>query len=262
MSVLNFNGSSHYLDGSGSGALNAAMTVATLIRHDTLANTGCLMSTNSSVPAMGWEFKIESNDRPAIYNDNAGSTSDPGTGYEIDDTDEFWIVVFTYSPGEAPRLHIQNSTGAGAWLHADGDDTQVAPDSAAGGTVYIGAFNVPGSGLFDYFEGDIALHGLWNGIEMTDGQVEDLGTGKHVDDWLEHAAGAPTSLTPMTSATPTDLQGLITWTNHGAALTGADPAGWTLTPGGGGGGTDDILVRVAGAWVASDLKVRASGTWV
>jgi hypothetical protein len=62
-------------------------------------------------------------------------------------------------------------------------------------------------------------------------------------DWHAHAAGTPSSLTQLTSASPTDLEGLVTWTVNGPALTGGNMAAWTFDGTGSGPTAGGSVVR-------------------
>ena len=148
--------------------------------------------------------------------------------------DEDWIVVMGRAAGASnPRFHIKNLTTAAAWAHSDGDaPTAADPRSASGGYFKVGAYDVtpgdPGSGNDDY-TGTIGLVGFWDGVNMSDGQVEELSTNLQTSDWCGHAVGAPTFLSELTSVSPTDIGSVdFTLVVTGAVATGTNPAGWTF----------------------------------
>jgi hypothetical protein len=258
--VLTFDGSDDYIGGVGQGAMNGAMTVAALARRSSVTTNDTVLATGSSTPSSGFAFGIYGSDNLYVYNDNdANVTANPTTALL---NNIWWLIVMTRGSGETPRLHFVDIT-VGTWIHEPGGNPQTTnPDSASGGFVDIGRFNLIGTGIFDYFFGEIALVGWWDGVEMSDAQVEELAANLRTSDWHSHSVGAPSSLTELTDTTPADLEGLVTWTIHGPTDAGASPDDWTFDGIGSEPGTDDLLVKVGGTWVATDFKVKVGGSWV
>jgi hypothetical protein len=235
MATLNFDGTDDYVGGTAPGGLSGAFTLAALIKRDTTAASQAVVSTQTTGPAAGFSFFMNAHGtepRPEIYNDNAGGqTSPPVTGWGGLSTD-LLIVALTRGTGETPRFHAKNVTTSGAWKHNDGEAAQLTNPDAATLSIEVGRFGFPGVGNFDFFDGSIGLVGWWDGVEMSDGQVEALSTTLKTSEWYGHAVGLPTSLTEMNTATPADIKGLVTWTVNGPALTGDNMTAWTFDGGG------------------------------
>jgi hypothetical protein len=233
MATLRFNGTSAFLAGTAPGGLDGAFTIAALVKRVSTGSTDCIVSTNQTgTPNVGfsWFHAV----KPEIYNDNAGgNTSPPLATHNVQDTD-LWLTVMTRGTAETPRFHIKNLTDATSWAQDNGETAQTTNPDPATNAIYVGMFRYPGVGDLDWFDGDIGLVGWWNGVEMSDGQVQALATNLKTSDWYNHAAGAPSSLTQMTSATPTDLMSLVTWTNTNATLTGDNMTLWSFDGAGSG----------------------------
>jgi hypothetical protein len=267
MATLSFDGTDDYVHGTAPGGLAGAQTVAALIKRSSVASAQSIVSTGAG--SAGYSFFMNAHGtepRPEIYNDNAGNqTSPPATGWGSLGTD-LLLVGFTRGSGETPRFHAKNITTSGAWKHDNGESAQTSNPDAATTFIDVGRFTFPGIGNFDFFNGAIGLLGVWDGIEMTDGEFEALATNLATSDWHTHTAGAPASLTEFTSTSPTDLESLVTWTVNGATATGDAMALWDFDGIGGGGGPGtpgaDIYVKVGGAMVASPIKARVGGAWV
>lgn len=261
MSVLRFNGTSDYLRGLDVGTLNGAMTVAMLVRRDG-GSADTFFQTLDSGPSNALMSVRTVSDKPAMRVESEGANSIWDSTSEWLSSTITYLLVMTRAAGSStPRLHRKDITTPGSWEHFDGTTAQANPGAAD--EVRIGTFHYPPtSGDFELFAGDMGLLGWWDGLAMNDSQVEALDTGHHTAAWHNHAVGTPDSLTEMRSATPTDIEGLVTWTNGGPTLTGPDPTGWTFDGDGSGGPPPDMLVMVADEWVAVDSKVRVAGVWV
>jgi hypothetical protein len=235
MATLRFDATNDYLASSAAAGLNGAFSLAVLYqRVGAISGTHALFSTTSSTPSSG--FVLEYGSLPHVYNDNAGNQTSPSGGapgpLSTDDND-LRIIAVTRGSGETPRFHMLNVTDAGSWAHGDGTTAQTTNPDAATGAVEIGRFNLVGTGIFDFLGADVGLVGWWDGTEFTAGQVEALSTNLATSDWADHATSAPSSLTELTSSTPTDLEGLVTWTNNGATLSGDNMALWDFDGAGG-----------------------------
>jgi hypothetical protein len=230
VATLHFDGTDDYVSGTGSGAMNGALTVFALTSR-VFGGSHTLLSTVSSGNTSGFVFGTGSGDNPREYNDNTGGLStgpDPATTMADDD---WWMIVMTRPAGTPylPRFHVRNHTTSGTIGRGDSENAAVAsaPDSASGGTIYAGRMTLPGTGNFDFLSGDLAVLGWWDGTAFNDTQVNEILNASSTSDLYGHSAGQPSSLTEFTSTTPTDLKGLITWTNNGPTATGANPDNFT-----------------------------------
>lgn len=216
MATLRFNGTSSYMYGVGHGAMQRG-TMAALIRRTKTA--GDIIQPR---PGFGWCYG--NTNKMAYY---AGSVSE---GPTVVGASDWYLLVMTYPAPVGgtlwtPRHHIKNITTGAAWIHENGSSQASGPpNSAVGAQLKIAEINI-----FDWFGGDIALVGWWDGTTLTDLQVESLAANLKTSDWN---ALSPSSLTEMRSLTPTDLKGLETWTlgasTAAPTLAGADPPGWTF----------------------------------
>lgn len=261
MSCLKFNGTDQYLSGTGPGPMNAAITIATLLRRGELGGAYAMVS-NWAAGHAELMFMLGAGDRPVFYNMDT-ETSSASIGSQLLSMTTTYLVVVTRASGAVlPRFHVKDLTTPGAWEHANGSITTANQASVVGGEVRIGNFHYETVGDFNWFKGDLPLVAWWDGLNMNDTQVEEMAASPATSNLHEHSAGSPSSLTEFRASSPTDLEGLITWTNHGATLTGTDPPEWSFDGVGGGSGLEDALVKVGGVWVATDAKVRVAGAWV
>lgn len=226
--TLHFDGDNDYVGGVGQGAMNGTLTVAALVQRQSTDSYDAILSTLSSAAFGGFVVGIRPGDDVYSYIDNTGGERAPSSVDLVNNTTDWWIIAWTRTVGAStPRYHLKNVTIDGDWDHGNAGSADTGdPDSAAGGVVEIGRHNLGGSGTFSPFSGNIALVAWWDGIALDDTQVEALDAGT-TSAWQGSTAGAPSSLTELTSLTPVDLQGLVTWTPSGATIT-ADSPPWTF----------------------------------
>ena len=261
MATLRFNGTSSKVTGTGNGAMNGALSIAVLVKLSSVAASNTFLSTAAA--SAGISFLSDNNPRPVYYNDNYGSTINGSEFTQALNTTDWFVVGVSRSPAvSTPRLHAINSSGGGSWAHVAGSASEPSdPDSVSGGAVTLGAFPIPGAGTFDWLSGDMALVAWWNAT-LTDAQFRSLTVTKSIDDWVYHSV-TPASVTPLTSTSPVDEMGLVSWTNSGATAVGAMPPGWNLTVGTGPGPmTPNVHMRLSGESVPSIRKTRIGGEWV
>jgi hypothetical protein len=227
VATLRFGGDGDCVRGTGASGLSGAFTVAALVKRAAIDGAQCIFGTRAA-SSTGFTVELANGNRVTVFNHNVGNNSFSSS--QITNTTDWYIVAITRGSGETPRMHDKN-TASGSWNQGDGGTAQTTnPDACTGGQVIVGAFDIPEETLsaLDPWNGDIALIAWWDGIEFSDAQIQALDDNLHVNDWLNHAAGAPSSCTPLTSTSPTDAMGLVSWTNSGATLAGGDPPGWTL----------------------------------
>lgn len=261
MSTLAFNGSSRYIDSSSfSAGLAGALTTAALLRRGALS-----VSHSFFCPAGAsncFSLFIQNNARLNIYNDNTSTTTgaSDASANLIDNTTDLFIAGHTRGSGETPRFHVYDITND-VFGHDNAESAQTAnPD--AGTHVVVGAHYFGGS-YYDYFHGDIGLIAWWDGIEMSDAEWEELAANLQTSDWHNHSVGEPTSLSELTSLTPTDLEGFVTWTITGATLTGNAMSAWDFD---GTGPTPEAPANTVAPAITGLLSVGSTltcstGTW-
>lgn len=239
MATLHFDGDDDWVRGNTSGAWNGTFTIAALVRATNAFGPFDSIIGVHSATLMSWQLTILGTPNVIWYDDLNGHQHQPGTAFNDEDVNDWYIIVVTRASGATtPRFHFKNLTDGTAWEHVDSSIGASAanPRSASGGYFKIGNFdNSPGTpgSADDDFEGDIGLVGFWDGVNMSDGEVEALLTNMKTSDWHNHAAGDVTLLTELTSTTPIDIgEAGISLTVTGATLTGSDPPGWTFDGGG------------------------------
>lgn len=238
MATLHFDGADDWVRGNTSGAWNGTFTIAALVRATNAFGPFDTIIGVHSATLMSWQLALFGTPNVIWYDDLNGHQHQPGTAFNDEDVNDWYIIVVTRASGATtPRFHFKNLTDGTAWEHVDSIAASAAnPRSASGGYFKIGNFdNSPGTpgSADDDFEGDIGLVGFWDGVNMSDGEVEALLTNMKTSDWHNHAAGDVTLLTELTSTTPIDIgEAVISLTVTGATLTGSDPPGWTFDGGG------------------------------
>lgn len=246
MSTLHFNkANNNKLTAPAPSAMNGKFTVAVLFRPQGV-DTPTLVSLGqqTDIPT----FIIQNTGKIAMfYNSIRLGPSSFGTGWQIGvlsydtaNTPESWLSRFHLKFLDFPDFD---------WYHQDAENgpSVGVPTSAIGKTMSVGM--APGIGL--NFDGDYGLLAWWEGVKLSDADVETLYTGLKTSNW---AALSPSSLTEMTATTPIDLQELVTWTPSGApTLTGEDPPGWTF---------DGLGPLPDPPPPPPELRIRASTGWL
>lgn len=217
-----------WLRGTGQGAMASAITLAAIVRR--VGNTslyeaflGGATSLNAQSFMFAYDTGLGSNPKRLTLWDGTNNRFSTTT-FAPTDSDWYLFAVTKATGAATPTFHGKNLTRGTGWFHEAGVGTNTLP-SVAGGYLKIGNYDLtpgdPGSANEDFL-GDVALVGWWDGTELSNAQVEALARNGRTSDWWRNAAGPPSSLTELTSLTPTDLAGVMTWVNTAATLTGGD----------------------------------------
>jgi hypothetical protein len=241
MSTLALNGSNQDITGVGQGPVNGPLSEAMLIKK-TGNITGTLFTPYSgSLTSFTWYFT--SGGQLAVYMDavKLGST--------VLTLNNWYLVAVTQTgyPG-TPRFHLKNLTTDGPWVHENANgEIATAPPSSVGRTARIGS----SPGVTQYLPAESGLFALWDGISLSNSEVEALGENKKTSDLN---ALSPSSLTEFRSTSPVDLKGLMEWTVNGATLTGEDPPDWNFDglgspPAQDAGSSVPVAILTSSGWV-------------
>lgn len=189
--VRTFNGTSDRIELT-EGALDAGMagfTWAAIVKNN--APSGASGTYRQIVSLRGsasgeWSFGVGNNtgapaalDQLAAYvvvsGGTAGSTAESSAGY-LTSAMGWCLVAVTKSSGIAtPRWH-RYRFDTQTWDHTNDNETHGDPDSSATtAELYIGAYDPTG----EFFDGQIAVVGIWGGTALSDAQLETMTRGVH-----------------------------------------------------------------------------------
>jgi hypothetical protein len=245
--TLHFDGTNRFITTPALSAMNGSITLAMLVKKEVSSNAPLFaFGSESTMPT----FYINSSLNLAMYY-NVDIV--PGVGITLN---EWYLIVFTYTPTSGAwqfRIHVKNISTNGAWSHSNWGGPTNIPPSALGKLLRIGT----APGITGPFQGDFGLLAWWDGVILTDVQVESLAANKKTSDW---AALSPSMLAEMTAVTPIDLKASAAWTPSGLPLlTGSDPAGWTFD-GLGPVSTPNIQMFTKAGWTIVNNRIKTDYT--
>lgn len=234
--VVHFDGADDWIRGTGMTAMSGAVTVAAIARRTGSSGVyqailGGATAANGRSFMLAWDASVNPQ-KITMYD---GTSNAYGVQAYDEQVRDWFLVVYTKSAGTViPRFHLYNLSRKGPWFHENEGTSLTNTDfpSLSGGYLKIGNYDltpgVPGSADED-LNGEVALVAMWDGIALSDAQVNELSETLETSDWQNNSGGAPTSITQVNSLTPTDLTGKITWAAaNGGSIVMDDVAGWNF----------------------------------
>jgi hypothetical protein len=202
-------------------------TMIVLMKKTVTGGTDYCGVTGASGTGGPWYHTL-SNDTttPNLYDDDGVGTSSATASSFTDDTINWYLVGGDAdgASGSAGNFHQRNQSSLGAWVNTVGSAHGSLNGSAgASAWLHIGHVGDESGG-----QKDIAVVAIWAGIRFAN---SDYGLWTKTSDLWNHPQGHPTFLCECTATTLVDLAGGSTYSaanSSGTALTGADPANWTM----------------------------------
>lgn len=233
MAVREFNGTAdRVISPLGGGDLTGGWTVATLLKRlsDFTASQEILCTADArNVRQLA--FTLGTNWLAYWSDQTSESTSTNPTTVLVADG---WCLVAMCKVAGANHVRFHKLPLGGAWTHIDGGVNIVNLASAAGtvsgGKITAGAMPGGGEALFHRR----AVDAIWNGVALSDLQIEALATNLRTLDWYNSAAGPPAALRDFNQASvATPVADLIGGSGESSVVgttvvTTDDPPGWTF----------------------------------
>ena len=246
MSVRHFDGTDDFIKVEGmSPHFTGHGTLAVIWRASDAGNHGLVCGEASGFER--WAMLPVGGDE--VYVDYIGFS-----GIQTWSADEWYLTIATKPSGGTTVRQHSMPFSTGVWTHANrgtiGDESAGAHTGVIFGNTLTNNF---------WLEGELAVVGVWVGVQLSDAECETLDT--ELLNWVDLSPSGLWAFNQESVGDPVlDLSGsgydqiAITGTS---VLTGEDPPGFNFSL-----VTDTHFYRQGGVWVPTTRKVRQAGAWV